>query len=140
MLAGSLLLALAGWLWLGEALRLGGQRAGWAVLGFPLWGLLWGLLQQYVLQGFVNRRAQILLGRGWLSALLTASVFALLHLPNPWLTAATFAGGLLWAWAYQRAPNLWALALSHALMTWVLVSTVPADALRGLRVGYKFFG
>lgn len=139
MLAGSLALALAGWLWLGSNFRIGGGRAGWAVLGFPVWGFAWGLLQQYVLQGFVNRRAQILFGRGRRSILLTASVFALLHLPNPWLTAATFAGGLLWAWAYQRAPNLFALALSHALMTWVLVSALPDSALRGLRVGFKYF-
>lgn len=139
MLAGSLLLALAGWLWLGATFRVGDSRAGWAVLGFPVWGLAWGLLQQYVLQGFVNRRAQILFGRGRASVMLTASIFALLHLPNPWLTAATFAGGLLWAWVYQRAPNLFALALSHALMTWVLVSALPDSALRGLRVGYKYF-
>lgn len=139
MIIGSLALALAGWLSAGAAFRVGGGRAGWAVLGFPVWGVAWGLLQQYVLQGFVNRRAQILLGRGRLSVLLTASVFALLHLPNPWLTAATFAGGLLWAWVYQRAPNLFALALSHAAMTWVLVSTLPDPALRGLRVGFKYF-
>lgn len=139
MLAGALLLALAGRLWLGTSFRVGGGRAGWAVLGFPVWGLAWGLLQQYVLQGFVNRRAQIVFGRGRASVLLTASVFALLHLPNPWLTGATFAGGLLWAWVYQRAPNLFALALSHALMTWVLVSTLPDWALRGLRVGFKYF-
>jgi membrane protease YdiL (CAAX protease family) len=139
MLAGSSLLALAGWLLTGATFRVGAGRAGWAVLGFPVWGLLWGLLQQYVLQGFVNRRAQILFGRGRLSVLLTASVFALLHLPNPWLAAATFAGGLLWAWVYQRAPNLFALALSHAAMTWVLVSALPDSALRGLRVGYKYF-
>ena len=139
MLACALVVALVGWFWLGGTLRVGGNRAGWAVLGFPVWGLAWGLLQQYVLQGFVNRRAQILFGRGWQSVLLTASVFALLHLPNPWLTAATFAGGLLWAWVYQRAPNLFALALSHAAMTWVLVSALPDSALRGLRVGFKYF-
>jgi membrane protease YdiL (CAAX protease family) len=139
MLAGSLALALAGWLWWGATLRIGDGRAGWAVLGFPVWGLAWGLLQQYVLQGFVNRRAQIAFGRGWPSILLTASIFALLHLPNPWLTATTFAGGLLWAWVYQRAPNLFALALSHALMTWALVSALPDSALRGLRVGFKYF-
>jgi membrane protease YdiL (CAAX protease family) len=97
-------------------------------------------LQQYVLQAFVNRRAQIIFGAGWRSVLLTALVFALLHLPNPWLTAATFTGGLVWAYAYQRTPNLYALALSHAAMTWVLIASVPASALNGLRVGFKYFG
>jgi membrane protease YdiL (CAAX protease family) len=139
MIAGALVVVLAGWLWAGATFRVGGQRAGWSLLGFPVWGLAWGLLQQYVLQGFVNRRAQILFGRGWRSVLLTATVFALLHLPNPWLAAATFAGGLLWAWVYQRAPNLFALALSHAAMTWVLISAFPDSALRGLRVGFKYF-
>lgn len=140
MLLGACLLALAGWLWFGASPRAGEGRAGWSVLGFPVWGFAWGLLQQLVLQGFVNRRAQLICGKGWLSVALVAAVFALLHLPNPLLTAATFAGGLLWAWAYQRTPNLLALALSHAVMTWVLISTLPDSALGGLRVGYKYFG
>ncbi len=140
MLVGAGLLALAGRFWFGASLRAGEARAGWSVLGLPVWGFAWGLLQQLVLQGFVNRRAQLIFGQGAASIALAAAVFALLHLPNPLLTAATFAGGLLWAWAYQRAPNLLALALSHAVMTWVLISTLPGSALGGLRVGYKYFG
>jgi membrane protease YdiL (CAAX protease family) len=140
MAAGALLLALWGWVWFGGRFRVGGWRAGWWGLGFPVWGVAWGLVQQYVLQAFINRRAQEIFGAGWLSVLLVALIFALLHLPNPWLTAATFLGGLVWAHSYQRAPNLFALALSHAVMTWVLVSTIPSDALHGLRVGYKYFG
>jgi len=98
-----------------------------------------GLVQQYPLQGFINRRAQMVWGRGARSTVFVASVFALLHLPNPWLTAATFCGGLLWAWQYQRAPNLLAAAFSHSLMTIVLVTTVPYSSLRGMRVGYGYF-
>jgi membrane protease YdiL (CAAX protease family) len=115
-------------------------EGGQSLFGVPALSLLWGPLQQYALQGFINRRAQIVLGRGWPSILVVAFVFALLHLPNPWLTFATFAGGLLWAYVYQRAPNLLALGLSHALMTWVLISSVPPAALHNLRVGFKFFG
>ncbi|MGH9943997.1 MAG: CPBP family glutamic-type intramembrane protease [Pyrinomonadaceae bacterium] len=140
MLGASVLLALVGWLWFGERVRLGGPRAGWEVLGLPVWGFLWGLMQQYALQGFINRRAQLIWGKGARSIVLVALIFGLLHLPNPWLTAVTFLGGLLWAFVYQCAPNLWALALSHAALTCVLVSTLPLNALRGLRVGYKFFG
>jgi uncharacterized protein len=115
-------------------------RGGQSILGLPLLGSLWGLAQQYALQGFVNRRAQITWGPGIGSVLVVALLFGAFHLPNPALTVATTAGGLLWATVYQRAPNLFALALSHGLMTWVLISTLPSDLLHGLRVGYKFLG
>jgi membrane protease YdiL (CAAX protease family) len=137
MIAAALFMALVGWL--RGSLRLGGLRASWATASTYFWLFLWGLMQQYPLQGFINRRAQAVWGRGARSTLFVASVFALLHLPNPWLTLATFCGGLLWAWAYQRAPNLIALAFSHSLMTVVLVTTVPYSSLGGMRVGYGYF-
>lgn len=115
-------------------------RGGGAILGVPLLGIAWGLLQQYALQGFINRRAQIVWGPGVVSILVVAVLFAAFHLPNPVLMAATFAGGLVWATIYQRAPNLFALAISHGLMTWILISTIPSSLLYGLRVGYKFIG
>lgn len=115
-------------------------EGGQTILGVPGLSLVWGLLQQYALQGFINRRAQVALGRGSLSVLLVALLFALFHLPNPWLMFATFAGGLLWAWVYQRAPNLYAVGLSHSVMTWVMISSVPPGALHNLRVGFKYFG
>ncbi len=102
-------------------------------------GFGWGLVQQYVLQGFINRRAQLIWGPGPISIFLTAIIFAALHLPNPWLTLVTLVGGILWAFIYQRAPNLLALAVSHAVMTWVLVSTLPPSALNHLRIGFKYF-
>lgn len=110
------------------------------VLEWALWLPLWALMQQYVLQGFINRRAQILFGRGTKSVLLVALIFALLHLPNPWLSVATFTGGLLWAYVYQRAPNLLALALSHALMSMLLALSLPPSTINSLRVGIKYFG
>ncbi|MFZ0062396.1 MAG: CPBP family intramembrane glutamic endopeptidase, partial [Pyrinomonadaceae bacterium] len=115
-------------------------RGGGAVLGMPLLGILWGLVQQYALQGFINRRAQIAWGAGPVSVLIVAVLFGAFHLPNPGLMIATFVGSLVWATVYQRAPNLFALAISHGLMTWILISTVPSHLLHGLRVGYKFIG
>ena len=99
----------------------------------------WGLLQHYVLQGFINRRTQILWGTGWLSVLVTAIIFSLLHLPNPTLMVATLIGGVIWASIYQRAPNLFALALSHAAMSWVLVAALPESLLNHSRIGLKYF-
>jgi len=103
-------------------------------------GFGWALAQQYVLQGFFNRRAMIALGRGWLSVSLVAAIFALLHLPNPWITLITLIAGGIWAAVYQRAPNLLALALTHAVMTWFIVSTLPPSMLGHLRVGMGYFG
>ena len=115
-------------------------RGGGALLGMPLLGMLWGLVQQYALQGFINRRAQAAWDRGIASVLFVAVMFAGFHLPNPTLVGATFIGGLVWAIIYQRAPNLFALAISHGLMTWILISTLPSSWLHSLRVGYKFLG
>ena len=137
MIAASLFMLALGFLL--HKFQFGVPRARQTPLWIFVWGVGWGFLQQFMLQGFVNRRAQMFFGKGAASILVVALVFGLLHLPNPWLTVATFCGGLLWAFVYQRAPNLFALALSHSLMTWILVATIPDTLLRGLRVGYNYF-
>ncbi len=103
------------------------------------WLLWWGFLQQYALQAIINRRAQLVWGQGAFSIIFVASVFALLHLPNTVLVVATFAAGCVWAYVYQRAPNLFALAISHCLMTLVLVWTFPSGLLHKMRVGFGYF-
>jgi membrane protease YdiL (CAAX protease family) len=115
-------------------------RRGGMALGMPLVGVAWGLVQQYALQGFINRRAQLVWGGGVTSILIVSALFGIFHLPNPTLMAVTFVGGLVWATVYQKTPNLFALAISHGLMTWLLISTIPSSLLHGLRVGYKFLG
>ena len=138
MLIATLFLILIGW-WC-ESLRIGEIRFNWSLLGTFLSMFIWGLIQQYPLQGFINRRAQLIWGpEAWLTTLVTAGIFALLHLPNLWLMAATFSGAVLWSQVYQREPNLFAVALSHSLMTVVLVTTVPYSSLHGMRVGYGYF-
>lgn len=103
------------------------------------WLFVWGLIQQHALQAFFNRRAQDVWGAGFTSILIASSIFALLHLPNFWLTIATFFGGLMWTSVYQRAPNLFALALSHGIMSTALVLSAPPAAMHGMRVGYNYF-
>ena len=101
---------------------------------------VWALVQQYALNGFINRRAQLAMGKGWQSVLVVALIFGLLHLPNPLLSLLTFVAGLIWAVVYQRHPNLFALALSHSIISITLALAVSSKWLDSLRVGFKFFG
>ncbi len=137
MIPATVFLAVLGWL-LGS-LHFNHPLNGRSLALSQFWLYLWGLMQQYTLQAVVNRRAQEVWGRGARSVLFCALLFAALHLPNPWLMLATFLGGVLWVYVYQRRPNLFALALSHSVMTTVLSSSISSALLHGMRVGYNYF-
>jgi membrane protease YdiL (CAAX protease family) len=97
----------------------------------------WGLGQQFALHTVFLREAQATVGRPG-GVLLAALMFAILHLPNPFLTAMTGLGALAWCWIYDRHPNLIPLALSHALLTLAILYAFD-DAITGrLRVGIAY--
>lgn len=101
---------------------------------------MWALFQQYVLQAFVNRRAQIVFGSNIQSVVLVGVVFGVLHLPSPFLALLAFVGGSVWAYIYQRQPNLLALALSHTIISIALSLTMLPRFSYLLRIGIKYFG
>jgi membrane protease YdiL (CAAX protease family) len=111
------------------------RRDGWSRLGVLI---PWGLGQQFALQTVFLREAQAALSKSsgrWLAALL----FAALHLPNPFLTAATALGALAWCWIYDRHPNLLPLALSNAVVTLAILYAFDETVTGGLRVGAAYW-
>ena len=94
----------------------------------------WAMAQQFALQSVVLRRLEDMGFRGG-APLAAAALFSLVHLPNPGLLILTFLGGLLWCSTFRRNPNLVAVALSHAILAVVIVSTLPPEATGGYRIG-----
>lgn len=99
--------------------------------------LVLGIAQQYVLVGFFFRRLERVAGAS-LAPVLTALVFALLHLPNVFLMAVTFVGGVVACLVYRRSPNVWANGLAHGLLAALLYFALPRSITGGLRVGIEY--
>jgi hypothetical protein len=97
----------------------------------------WGLGQQFALQTVFLREGEATFGRS-AGIVIAAALFAALHLPNPFLTAMTFAGALAWCWIYDRHPNLLPLALSHALLTLAILYAFDEAMTGHLRVGAAY--
>jgi membrane protease YdiL (CAAX protease family) len=116
--------------------QVAGRSLHWRFLLLPLWALF----QQYALQGYFNRRAQIVFGKGWKSVVLVALIFGVVHLPNPVFFLLTFVSAAIWALVYQKQPNLFALALSHAVASITATLFLPSAWINSFRVGFKYFG
>lgn len=99
--------------------------------------VVWGGAQQWVLQTLVLREAQSATSDR-AGVLLASALFGILHLPNPFLTAVTFAAGLAWCRIYARHPNVLPLALSHALGTLAILYAFDQAITGRLRVGYSY--
>ena len=101
---------------------------------------LWGLFQQYLLNGyFVNRFSEFLPGHPHAVPRLAAVFFCLAHLPNWFLMLATAAGGYVCARLYLRFHNLYFLGLAHGVVGFLLYLIVPDTVSHHLYVGPKWF-
>jgi membrane protease YdiL (CAAX protease family) len=106
-------------------------------LGTLAWLVVWGGAQQWVLQTVVLGEARELMPRR-AAVVVAAALFASAHLPNPFLTAMTLAGGLGWCAIYSRHPNVLPLALSHALATLAILYAFDEEMTGGLRIGLAY--
>jgi len=96
------------------------------------------IFQQMVIQLFFHRQLTPWFGAGRKTAWVLTLYFAALHAPNPGLMLGTFIGMYFWARCYQRQPNLYALAISQALLSALLMHTMPKWMLPSVSVGLRF--
>ena len=99
---------------------------------------IWALFQQLLLQGYFLARTLRLIPNPNLAVLLTASVFALAHLPNPVLTPLTLVWGLAACLLFIHSRNVYPLAIAHAVFGICIAITVPASILHNMRVGQGY--
>jgi len=112
-------------------------RFGGAVLALAAY-LPWGLLQQYLLNGyFLNRFDALLSSRA--ASLATATLFGIAHTPNWFLMAVTFVGGYCSTFYYRQHRCLYVLGLAHGLIGFLIFLVVPDSLTHHLRVGPGWF-
>ncbi|HKQ81733.1 MAG TPA: CPBP family intramembrane glutamic endopeptidase [Steroidobacteraceae bacterium] len=97
-----------------------------------------GLLQQYLLLGFFYRRCIEIVRSPAAAGIVTAIVFAALHVPNGFLIAVTLGAGLISCAVYRRAPNLYVSGLAHGVLVYVLYEALPHSITGNMRVGIEY--
>ena len=71
----------------------------------------------------------------WLPSLLTGTLFAICHWPNPVLVPLTFIGGTAMAWLFARHRNIIPLAIGQAVLGGLIFWAFPITWHHHLRVG-----
>jgi hypothetical protein len=101
---------------------------------------IWGLFQQYVLNGyFVNRFSGLLPDHTRGVPILAGICFSLVHSPNWFLMMVTLAGGYVCARVYLQHRNLYFLGLAHGVIGFLIYLVVPDSISHHLYVGPKWF-
>lgn len=100
--------------------------------------VVWSFAQQFLLQSyFLFRFRRILKSPAW-AAVVSASIFALAHLPNPILAPVTLIWGLCACFVFLRHRNLYPLAIAHATLGICVAITVPGPVVHNMRVGLGY--
>lgn len=73
--------------------------------------------QGIVYRMFLMERYRPLFPEAWLMILVSAVAFGFMHIVfrNPFAVVITFAGGLLFAWRYERTGSLLVSSVDHAI-------------------------
>jgi hypothetical protein len=102
------------------------------------WYAIWAGLQQLMLQCVFLARAMRLIPNATAAAGLSATLFAIAHLPNPVLTVITLVCGLAACLFFLHYRNLWPLAMAHAILGIAIAITIPGHLDHNMRVGISY--
>jgi len=99
--------------------------------------VLWTMYQQFLMQDYFMPRLSSLLNSH--TAIAAAAVlFALAHLPNLPLTAATLAWGVVSCALFRRYRSLFVLGLAQGLLGLCFAVCIPDSRLHHMRVGLGY--
>jgi len=100
--------------------------------------LIWALLQQFILQGYVLLRLfRLNLPPRW-AVVVAAVMFMCAHIPNPVLMPLALAWGLISCVLFLRYRNLFTLGLAHGILGICIAVTVPNAIQHHMRVGLGY--
>jgi membrane protease YdiL (CAAX protease family) len=99
--------------------------------------MVWALVQEFMLQSFFFTRCEELFGSST-AVWVTATFFAVIHVPNMVLTTFTLIGGLFFCEMFRRYRSIYLLGIVHAVLGLTLSATIPSSLLYHLRVGIGF--
>jgi len=101
--------------------------------------LLWALVQQALLGPvFSDHLQKQFKAPEWLTACFVGVLFSIIHAPNHMLMLATLVAGVTWSLAWLKYKNIYANALSHALLALILYQVMPEAWLGSARIGIFF--
>jgi membrane protease YdiL (CAAX protease family) len=119
--------------------------AGGVIRANPTWPnvhlawqyLIWAMIQEFMLQSFFFTRCERLFG-GPTAVWVTATLFAVAHLPSPILTTFTLIGALFFCEMFRRYRSIYPIGIVHALLGLTVSVTMPNSLLHHMRVGFGY--
>jgi hypothetical protein len=97
------------------------------------------LLQQVGLNSYLTNRLLGATRSAARASLLSGTIFAALHWPNPVLIPLTFIGGVAMAWLFARDRNIIPLAVWQGLLGTLVWWAFPVAWHHAMRVGPGFY-
>lgn len=100
--------------------------------------IVWAIFQQFILQSYFFLRLEKLVKSAHLAVVLSAGLFALVHIPNPVLVSVCLLAGWCACEIFRRVRNIYALGVAHAILGLTIAITVPDQVQRHMRVGIGY--